>query len=199
MTVGAILAIIIPTIFLITQIVGVLKQIQGPLTWVGRTIMKLILKHMRIWPIQIKRVNNEYPRAFLRADVGVSIEPNPQMTDLYISCSARLKNWDKKSEEKIRRVTIELAINGQHYIGSEASRSGDDTSLSDYITGIPVRLIENRLYNLVFSVSAITYPYLKGWYTNKCLPIANASVGFMINGSSSCSYILGEVKRDGQT
>jgi hypothetical protein len=181
---------VLSLIFLTAQAIGALKQIGSPLIFVGRIILMFILKSKKMYPIQIRQRKDVLPSAFIRYGVGISVAKVASVNELYVSVPVELKVWDKKSTQKIQDVKIRLIQDNDEYVGIEECDENGRFHLQNKV----VSDITDDYYQLIFSLSTTTYPYLKEWYNSSCLPEMQSSISFKVL-ESLCTHDTGVVRK----
>ena len=148
----------------------------------------MILKHRNIWPIELKPARGRMPFAFHKVGVGISLESQPKVHELYIKCPIILKVYDRKSLVEITQAKLTLTDNDHQWYGYDA-RFPDGSS----IIGRQLKEIPDAIYELSFTVTLDDT--LKEWYNNyPSNVIIYATINIAVI-EDWCIASLGEIKR----
>lgn len=100
--------VVVAIILFIAQIIGALKQIGGPITWLGRwAIIKLIWKPAKKWPVPIKP---KHRYIFVMGNKKERKEVLAQIRSLTEEYPKRIVNYSQSSSLDVKMETYSRPI-----------------------------------------------------------------------------------------
>jgi hypothetical protein len=140
----------------------------------------------------MKPVIGKSPTVFHRGP-GISIEPCPRVTELYINCPVEVSIKSRNRYEVIESAEIELTNDNRlSWKGHEARSYELEFWGSTQMVDKRLDEILDRTYEFVFEIPVDDY--LKKWYNSYCATNVYAKVRLTVR-RSTCEVNLGIIKR----